>query len=124
MLPSERRRSSIEIIADILKLLRLGESGKTEVMYIVNMSHSLTEKYLNWLQELRLLDKVMNENRPVSYRVTKKGLKLLSEIEHMQEMLRREEVLEVLCAPELTKTVGKRPYHRILRSLRNLTPEH
>jgi predicted transcriptional regulator len=124
MLPTEGRRSNIQIVANILALLRLGEAGKTEVMYTVNMSHSQTEKYLKWLQELGLLCKVMKENRPASYRVTKKGLKLLSEIEHMQEMLRREEMPKILHAPELAKTVGKRPYNRIPGSLRNPTREH
>jgi predicted transcriptional regulator len=44
----DRRRSSIEIIAD---MLRLGEAGKTEMMYSVNMSYFQLQKYLNFLLE-------------------------------------------------------------------------
>ena len=117
MLPLEGRRSSIRIVADILGLLRLGEAGKTEVMYTVNMSYYQTQKYLNWLLELGLLDKVMKENQLLSYRVTKKGLRLLSEIENMQEMLQSEEALKVLHAPELANTVREQPHRRILRRL-------
>jgi len=32
----ERRRTSVEVIADIL---RLGQAGKTEIMYSANMSY-------------------------------------------------------------------------------------
>jgi predicted transcriptional regulator len=40
----ERRRSSVEVIADIL---RLGQAGKTEIMYSANMSYFQLQKYLN-----------------------------------------------------------------------------
>jgi len=103
----EGRRSSIQIIADILRLLRLGEAGKTEIMYTVKMSYYQTQKYLNMLLKLDLLDAVMKENRLVSYRVTEKGLKLLIQIENMQEMLHWEEALDVLRAPNLTKIVAQ-----------------
>ena len=46
------RRSTIEIIADILRLLRLGEAGKTEIMYTVNMSYDQRQKYLRKLLKL------------------------------------------------------------------------
>ena len=46
-----RRRSNIEIIAD---MLRVGESGagKTEIMYSANMSYTQIQKYLDYLVEL------------------------------------------------------------------------
>lgn len=74
----ERRRSSIEVIADIL---RLGEAGKTEIMYSANMSFFQLQKYLKFLLELRLIDKVTVGNPTVTYRVTRKGLKLLKSID-------------------------------------------
>ena len=37
----ERRRSSVEVIADIL---RLGQAGKTEIMYSANMSYFQLQK--------------------------------------------------------------------------------
>ena len=68
------RRSNIEVIAD---MLRLGEAGKTEIMYSANMSYKQIQKYLQFLLELRLIDKVTVGNPIVTYRVTKKGLRLL-----------------------------------------------
>ena len=107
MLQPDGRRTSIDIIADILRLLRLGEAGKTEIIYTVNMSYYQAQKYLNRLLKLDLLNEVRKENRLVSYRVTVRGLKLLSVIENTQEMLRRNEVLDVLNAPKLTKTFAQ-----------------
>jgi len=74
----DRRRSSIEIIAD---MLRLGEAGKTEIMYSVNMSYFQLQKYLNFLLERKLIDKVKLGNPSVTYRVTEKGLRLLRSID-------------------------------------------
>ena len=80
----ERRRSSIEIIAD---MLRLGEAGKTEIMYSVNMSYFQLQKYLNFLLEQKLIDKVALGNPSVTYRVTNKGLQLLRRIDNILEIL-------------------------------------
>jgi predicted transcriptional regulator len=80
----ERRRSSIQVIADIL---RLGEAGKTEIMYSANMSFFQLQKYLNFLLGLRLIDKVTVGNPTVTYRVTRKGLRLLKGIDAVLELL-------------------------------------
>ena len=80
----ERRRSSIEVIAD---MLRLGEAGKTEIMYSANMSYFQLQKYLKFLLELELIDKVTVGNPMVTYRVTKKGLRLLRNIDGILEVL-------------------------------------
>ncbi|NOQ18210.1 MAG: hypothetical protein GQ507_03115 [Dehalococcoidales bacterium] len=80
----ERRRSSIEVIAD---MLRLGEAGKTEIMYSANMSYFQLQKYLKFLLELKLIDRVMIGNPVVTYRVTRKGLKLLRHIDDILEIL-------------------------------------
>jgi predicted transcriptional regulator len=80
----ERRRSSIQVIADIL---RLGEAGKTEIMYSANMSFFQLQKYLNFLLGLRLIDKVTLGNPTVTYRVTRKGLRLLKSIDAVLELL-------------------------------------
>ena len=78
------RRSNIEVIAD---MLRLGEAGKTEIMYSANMSYLQLQKYLKFLLELGLIDKVYIGNPMVTYRVTKKGLRLLRNIDNILEML-------------------------------------
>ena len=80
----EGRRSNIQVIADIL---RLGEAGKTEIMYSANMSYFQLQKYLSFLLQLRLIDKVTVGNPIVTYRVTEKGLRLLRNIDTILEML-------------------------------------
>jgi predicted transcriptional regulator len=80
----ERRRSSIEVIAD---MLRLGEAGKTEIMYSANMSYFQLQKYLKFLLQQGLIDKVTVGNPVVTYRVTKKGLRLLRNIDGILEVL-------------------------------------
>jgi len=84
----DRRRTSIEIIAD---MLRLGEAGKTEMMYSVNMSYFQLQKYLGFLLERKLIDKVTLGNPSVTYRVTKKGLRLLRSIDAILETLELKE---------------------------------
>jgi predicted transcriptional regulator len=80
----ERRRSNIEVIAD---MLRLGEAGKTEIMYSANMSYFQLKKYLKFLTERGLINEVTLGNPSVSYRVTQEGLKLLRNIDEILETL-------------------------------------
>ena len=63
MLNIDRRRSSIEVIAD---MLRLGEAGKTEIMYSANMSYFQLQKYLKFLLDLKLIDRVTVGNPTVT----------------------------------------------------------
>jgi predicted transcriptional regulator len=80
----ERRRSNVEVIADIL---RLGEAGKTEIMYSANMSYFQLQKYLHYLLQLGLIDKVTVGNPTITYRVTRKGLTLLKNIDSILQLL-------------------------------------
>ena len=81
-----RRRSNIEIIAD---MLRVGENGagKTEIMYSANMSYSQIQKYLDYLVSQGFISKVEMGNTMVAYRVTDSGFKLLKAIDTLMEML-------------------------------------
>ena len=81
-----RRRSNIEIIAE---MLRCGENGagKTEIMYSVNMSYAQLQKYLKYLLTNDLVTKVEVGNPCVRYYVTKKGAELLESIENVLEIL-------------------------------------
>ena len=80
----DRRRSSLEIIAD---MLRLGEAGKTEIMYSVNMSYFQLQKYLGFLLDRGLIDRVQLGNPSVTYRVTKKGIEVLRSIDGLMDTL-------------------------------------
>jgi predicted transcriptional regulator len=81
-----RRRSNIEIIAD---MLRVGENGagKTEIMYTANMSYSQIQKYLDYLVNHGFINKVNLDNTMVAYQVTESGLKLLKVIDTLMKML-------------------------------------
>ena len=81
-----RRRSNVEIMAD---MLRVGENGagKTEIMYSANMSYSQIQKYLGFLLSHGFINKVDVGNPVVTYHVTEKGLGLLRNIDSIVEML-------------------------------------
>lgn len=81
-----RRRSDIEIIADMLKVGENG-AGKTEIMYSANMSYRQIQKYLGFLVGQGFIDKMKIGNPSVSYQVTDSGLKLLQLISNIREML-------------------------------------
>ena len=81
-----RRRSNIEIIAD---MLRVGENGagKTEIMYSANMSYSQIQKYLDYLVNQGFINRVEMDKSMVAYQVTESGLKLLKAIDNLMAML-------------------------------------
>ena len=81
-----RRRSYIEIMADMLEVGENG-AGKTQIMYGANMSYSQIQKYLGHLIDRGLIDKVKMGNPSVTYQVTDSGLKLLELINNIKEML-------------------------------------
>jgi len=88
-----RRRSNIEIIAD---MLRVGENGagKTEIMYSANMSYAQIQKYLAFLMDQGLINKIQVGNPSIKYHVTDKGNKLLGHIDNIMEMLGLEEGID------------------------------
>jgi|WetSurMetagenome_2_1015567.scaffolds.fasta_scaffold712966_2 predicted transcriptional regulator len=81
-----RRRSNIEIIADMLRVGEYG-AGKTEIMYSANMSYSQIQKYLEYLVNQGFVNKVHMDKTMVAYQVTGTGLKLLKAIDTLLEML-------------------------------------
>ena len=85
-----KRRSDIEIIAEMLKVGENG-AGKTEIMYSVNMSYAQIQKYLGYLLGNGFIDTIKIGNPCVYYRVTEKGLKLLKLLSSVKEMLGMED---------------------------------
>ena len=81
-----RRRSDIEIIADMLKIGENG-AGKTKIMYNANMSYTQIQKYLGYLTGQGFIDKMKMGNPSVTYQITDSGLKLLQLISSLKEML-------------------------------------
>jgi len=81
-----KRRSNIEIIAEMLKVGENG-AGKIELMYTVNMSYAQLQKYLKFLLNNELIHKVEVGNPCVRYHVTRKGTDLLKSIETVMNLL-------------------------------------
>jgi predicted transcriptional regulator len=81
-----RRRSNIEIIAEMLKIGENG-AGKTKIMYNANLSYSQIQKYLGYLISQGFVDKLQLGNPSVTYRVTESGQRLLNSISRVIEML-------------------------------------
>ncbi len=81
-----RRRSYIEIMADMLEVGENG-AGKTQIMYGANMSYYQIQKYLGHLIDRGLIDKVKMGNPSVTYQVTDSGLRLLKLVNSVREIL-------------------------------------
>ena len=79
-----KRRSNVEVVADIL---RLGEAGKTEVLYGANLSHRQLEKYLSFLLNEGFLEKVAALTPGMKYRTTSRGTQLLENIDAVIDSL-------------------------------------
>jgi len=79
-----QRRSYVELMAAIL---RLGEAGKTQIMYAANMSYAQLQKYLDFLMERGFVAQVSSENSAARYTTTRKGYSLLELLEKVLAML-------------------------------------
>ena len=81
-----KRRSNIEIIAD---MLRVGENGagKTEIMYTANMSFAQIQRYLRYLVDQGFVNRIEMDNTVAAYQVTDSGMKLLKAIDSLMDML-------------------------------------
>jgi len=71
-------------MADILKL---GEAGKTEIMYSANMSYRQLQRYLEFLTQRGFVEIIKVGNPVTTYKVNRRGLRLLKSIDNLLEML-------------------------------------
>jgi predicted transcriptional regulator len=83
----EPNRSRAEIVADILRLLRLGEAGNIEISQISQISTDLASIYLQELVRAGFLEDAEERMGLPSFRITKKGLELLNRIEALREKI-------------------------------------
>ena len=81
-----QRRSNIEIIAEILRIVLHG-AGKTEIMYTANMSYAQIQRYLEYLLGHGFITRRAKTGLITSYHVTGEGIKLLQTIESLLGML-------------------------------------
>jgi predicted transcriptional regulator len=84
------RRSSIEIIGEILKLKR---AGKTKIMYRANMSYEQMGMYLDFLENKGLMVEDTSNGR-VIFKTTERGVNVLERIEGLLKELGLDEGLD------------------------------
>ena len=84
-----RYRSRLEIVADVLGVVR-GGARKTQIMYQANLSYRLLTRYLKDVMDMGLV-RMENEN---TYELTEKGSDFLRQFKNYYE--RRVEVEEQL----------------------------
>ncbi|RLI79808.1 hypothetical protein DRP04_08810 [Archaeoglobales archaeon] len=80
-----KRRTKLDIIADILEFCRVGRL-KTQIMYQARMSFKQLENYLKFLLRTSLIEKY-DEEREI-YRTTLKGRKFLASYKQLKKVLR------------------------------------
>ena len=92
----KRTRSAVEIVADILRLLRLGNTGRIQITHYAHLNRKQATSYVDDLLEAGLLEGAEEEMGLPSYRITRKGLAALSLIENIREMLPPEGTTDIL----------------------------
>ncbi|BCS94063.1 MAG: transcriptional regulator [Metallosphaera javensis (ex Sakai et al. 2022)] len=83
------RRTSVEIMADILEVVSSGSTSKSSIMKNANLSEGLTEKYL-----LILKSKGLIQQKDGSFLLTEKGRQILNNFREIRKLeLRLDELL-------------------------------
>lgn len=83
----QRKRSEIDIIADILKEAQKVKR-KTRIMYNCNLSYKQLKLYIIFLLKIELLDSHFeNRSNKISFRITSKGLKFLSAYSKLKALM-------------------------------------
>jgi predicted transcriptional regulator len=90
------RRDNIEIVADILRLLRLGYASKVEIVHTSRINQDQAYRYLEQLISVGALENAEEKMGLPSYRITRKGLALLNKIESLREMLPQTDIVDIL----------------------------
>lgn len=82
-----RRRNRLYIIADILKVAKVGVP-KTQIMYRASLSFAQLSLYLSLLVKLKLLEAVKRDEKMI-YKTTSKGVKYLESYHEIRRLLRK-----------------------------------
>ncbi len=82
-----RKRSSFDIILQILELLNEKEScKKTEIVYDINLNFKTAERYLKCLEKKGLI-KLERYNNVKLYSITNRGRELYERIKELREII-------------------------------------
>ena len=81
---SKNRRTKIEVIRDVLEVVRKGgEVKKTEIVYKANLNFGRTTTILKWL-----IDGGFIELEADRYKITERGEGILRELEKLPTLLK------------------------------------
>ena len=83
---SEKRRSKLEIINDMLKSIQ-NKGGKikpTHLLYKSNLSHSKMKEYIGELMKKGMVDEILEKKKKM-FIITDKGYNFLLEFERIKE---------------------------------------
>ena len=77
---SNKRRTRIEIMKDMLEVVREGEGGvnKTKIVYGANLNFERASRILNWL-----IGKGLVRSNSDTYKITEKGEEISREIDKL-----------------------------------------
>lgn len=87
--PSSKRRDRLFIIAEILEIAREG-TLKTQIMYRANLSFTQLNDYLRFMLKIKLLDKIMQNDKEM-YKATEKGLDFVQRYHEITDLLKTSE---------------------------------
>ena len=84
-----RNRTRLEIILDILLLIeRRGKAKKTWIMYGANLSFRYLNRYLTYLLDSKLIEKVIiPSSKSEYYELTEKGRNVAKALQEVKEMI-------------------------------------
>ncbi|MEM3697332.1 MAG: winged helix-turn-helix domain-containing protein [Candidatus Bathyarchaeia archaeon] len=86
--PASKRRDKLYIIAEILEIAKEG-TLKTQIMYRANLSFTQLNDYLRFMLRIKLLDKIVENDKEI-YKATDKGLSFLTRYREITELLKTE----------------------------------
>jgi len=83
-----KRRDKLYIIAEILEIAKEG-TLKTQIMYRANLSFTQLNDYLGFMLKIKLLDKIVENDKEI-YKATDKGVDFLQRYREITELLKTE----------------------------------
>ena len=81
------RRSSIEIIADIISISSSSPATKADITEQVKINSRQMNEYLDWLIRQDLIEPANSPDSQLRFKPTRKGLLLLSTLEDVRAIL-------------------------------------
>jgi predicted transcriptional regulator len=98
---SKGRHLNLDIVADILRLLRLGYASKVEITGASQISREQAASYLERLVEAGILENAEEKMGLPAYRITRKGLALLNKIENLRELLPADKGVDIFSSSKI-----------------------